>query len=32
MAFGISKRVARDAVREISAFLEELGIAPESQA
>jgi pimeloyl-ACP methyl ester carboxylesterase len=32
MAFGISKRAANDAVREIAMFLEELGIAPESQA
>ena len=32
MAFGISKRAARDVVREIGLFLEELGMAPESQA
>ncbi len=32
MAFGISSRAARDIVREIDAFLEELGIAPESRA
>jgi pimeloyl-ACP methyl ester carboxylesterase len=31
MAFGISSRAARDVVREISLFLEELGIAPESK-
>jgi pimeloyl-ACP methyl ester carboxylesterase len=30
MAFGVSKRVAPDVVREIGVFLEELGIAPES--
>jgi pimeloyl-ACP methyl ester carboxylesterase len=30
MGFGISKRAARDAVREISLFLEEVGTAPES--
>jgi pimeloyl-ACP methyl ester carboxylesterase len=32
MAFGISKKAARDVVREIGVFLEELGIGPESQA
>ena len=32
MAFGISSRAARDVVQEISLFLEELGISPESQA
>jgi dienelactone hydrolase len=31
MAFGISHRAARQAVREIGVFLEELGIAPESR-
>jgi hypothetical protein len=30
MAFGVSKRVAPDVVREIGVFLEELKIAPES--
>jgi pimeloyl-ACP methyl ester carboxylesterase len=30
MAFGVSKRIARDVAREIGVFLEELGIAPES--
>jgi hypothetical protein len=31
MAFGISGRAAKDVVREITAFLEELGLAPESR-
>jgi len=31
MAFGISKRAARDVVREIEAFLEEQKLTPESQ-
>ena len=31
MAFGISAKAARDAVREIERFLEEQGIAPESR-
>ena len=30
MAFGVSGRAARDAVREIEIFLDEVGIAPES--
>jgi pimeloyl-ACP methyl ester carboxylesterase len=30
MAFGISGRAARDVVREIEIFLDEIGIAPES--
>jgi hypothetical protein len=31
MAFGVSGRLTREVVREIDVFLEELGIAPESQ-
>jgi hypothetical protein len=30
MAFGISGRAARDVVREIEIFLDEVGFAPES--
>jgi pimeloyl-ACP methyl ester carboxylesterase len=31
MAFGVSPRAARDVMREIGVFLEELGVAPESR-